>query len=311
MLPQREPVRELARGKWHGLLGKWLDERALRGKHTSCPMCGGKDRFRLDNKDGAGTWICSHCGAGDGFHLLQHLGGFSFSEAAKYVERECGKIQAKEVVQQRSAESVVTDLRRVWGESKRLEHGDPVWRYLETRCGISAAPKGLRFHPALSFFDDQGEETKHPAMVAQVIGADDASLTLHRTYLTEDGRKADLKPPRKLMTPIRKLENVAVRLAASSDGWLGVAEGIETALCAGSMHDFPVWSCISAGLLRTFRPPAGTNLLAIFGDNDESFTGQSAAFELARAVTAMGCEARVYLPDTVGKDWADIYTDRR
>ena len=113
------------------------------------------------------------------------------------------------------------------------------------------------------------------------------------------------------MTPIRKLENAAVRLAPMAGEWLGVAEGIETALCAGSLHDFPVWSCISAGLLRGFRPPAGTKLLAIFGDNDESFTGQAAAFELARAVTAMGCEARVYLPDTMGKDWADIYTEQR
>lgn len=39
-------------------------------KHQPCPMCGGKDRFRCDNKQGKGTWLCSHCGAGDGFQLV-------------------------------------------------------------------------------------------------------------------------------------------------------------------------------------------------------------------------------------------------
>ncbi|MDO4894998.1 primase-helicase zinc-binding domain-containing protein [Moraxella sp.] len=38
--------------------------------HQPCPICGGKDRFRCDDKAGRGTWICNNCGAGDGFELV-------------------------------------------------------------------------------------------------------------------------------------------------------------------------------------------------------------------------------------------------
>jgi putative DNA primase/helicase len=142
-------------------------------------------------------------------------------------------------------------------------------------------------------------------MLAQVLGADDEPVTIHRTYLTDEGQKAAVKSPKKLMTPLRKLENVAVRLRPIEDGWLGVAEGIETAYCADGRYGAPVWACVSAGLLKTFRPPAEVKLLAVYGDNDASYTGQTAAYELARLVRNTGIEVKVLIPETVGTDWAD------
>ena len=60
--------------------GKWIDtifravgiqfDKAPK-QHQPCPVCGGTDRFRCDNKKGDGTWICSNCGAGDGFKLVE------------------------------------------------------------------------------------------------------------------------------------------------------------------------------------------------------------------------------------------------
>ena len=35
-------------------------------------MCGGKDRFRFDNQNGRGTYICNQCGSGDGLELIKH-----------------------------------------------------------------------------------------------------------------------------------------------------------------------------------------------------------------------------------------------
>lgn len=40
-------------------------------KHQPCPLCSGNTRFRCDDKHGTGTWICNHCGAGNGFMLVQ------------------------------------------------------------------------------------------------------------------------------------------------------------------------------------------------------------------------------------------------
>lgn len=39
-------------------------------KHGPCPCCGGKDRFRFDDKDGRVTWFCNQCGNGDGLDLV-------------------------------------------------------------------------------------------------------------------------------------------------------------------------------------------------------------------------------------------------
>jgi putative DNA primase/helicase len=62
-----------------------VPEAMLRNKHGPCPACGGKDRFRFDNKRGRGDYICGQCGAGDGFRLLERVHGWPFSEARKRV----------------------------------------------------------------------------------------------------------------------------------------------------------------------------------------------------------------------------------
>ena len=73
---QREKTADRAVGQWLGILSAiGLPARSLVNKHGPCPMCGGKDRFRFDDKNGRGTWICSQCGAGDGVTLvMQFLG---------------------------------------------------------------------------------------------------------------------------------------------------------------------------------------------------------------------------------------------
>ncbi len=43
--------------------------------HQPCPLCGGNDRFRCDNKNGEGTWICNNCGAGKGYTLVKKYTG--------------------------------------------------------------------------------------------------------------------------------------------------------------------------------------------------------------------------------------------
>lgn len=44
-------------------------------KHQPCPLCGGRDRFRCDDKGGSGSWICNQCGAGNGFSLVRDYTG--------------------------------------------------------------------------------------------------------------------------------------------------------------------------------------------------------------------------------------------
>lgn len=79
-----EEVRDAARGRWVDVLARCgVDTSLLRPRHGPCPGCGGKDRFRFDDRDGDGTFICSQGGggnlAGDGFELLKHVTGKDFS----------------------------------------------------------------------------------------------------------------------------------------------------------------------------------------------------------------------------------------
>lgn len=54
-------------------------------KFGPCPICGGKDRFRFDDKEGRGTWICNQCGAGDGISLVQKVTGKTMREMIPFL----------------------------------------------------------------------------------------------------------------------------------------------------------------------------------------------------------------------------------
>ena len=77
-----QKVKACATGRWKDLLinAFGMDEKTLKGKHTSCPGCGGKDRFRFDDKNGSGSHYCNACGPGDGLSLACKASGRSFSD---------------------------------------------------------------------------------------------------------------------------------------------------------------------------------------------------------------------------------------
>ena len=51
-------------------------------RHGPCPCCGGKDRFRMNDLEGRGTWFCNQCGAGDGLDLVSRFFGCALVAAA-------------------------------------------------------------------------------------------------------------------------------------------------------------------------------------------------------------------------------------
>jgi putative DNA primase/helicase len=291
-------------GRWPGILrALGLGEQFLSKKHGPCPMCQGTDRYRFDDKDGRGTWICSHCGAGDGFELLAGVYGWNFVQAAKEVDRVIGTVQPGPVTKERDEESKLKALRETWKASRPVTKGDPVWTYLNRRLGIDMVPPDLRFHPALRHTDDDGLITTHPAMLALMRYPEGSSASIHRTYLTPDGEKADVAKPKKIMAG-KPLKRASVRLGVAGE-CLGIAEGIETALAASRRFLTPVWAATNAVLLEAWVPPAGVKKVLIAGDNDTSFTGQASAFVLAKRLVRDGYAVEVRIPNMVDKDWAD------
>lgn len=76
-------VLEAARGRWVSVLGRLgVNVGLLRDVHGPCPGCGGRDRFRFDDQNGEGTWLCSQGGkgvaSGNGISLLEHCTGWEW-----------------------------------------------------------------------------------------------------------------------------------------------------------------------------------------------------------------------------------------
>jgi putative DNA primase/helicase len=93
--PQHRPdIPSAARGRWPEILtGLGIDAAHLTNKHGPCPGCGGRDRFRFDDRDSRGTWICGGGGdpaAGDGFDLVAHVLGLDKRESFLLVARYLG-----------------------------------------------------------------------------------------------------------------------------------------------------------------------------------------------------------------------------
>ena len=80
-------VMQAANGQWGHVLSSLGIQMPKKDKHGPCPMCGGKDRFRFDDLEGRGTWICNQCDpkAGDGLQLVINVLGVSPTKAAKQV----------------------------------------------------------------------------------------------------------------------------------------------------------------------------------------------------------------------------------
>lgn len=300
---------ELANGRWPGLLVHFgVDRTLLSGRHTPCPACEGRDRFRFDDKEGRGTFFCSHCGAGDGFKLLNLVKGWSFKQAASEIETVVGTVPANTIKPSMSDAEKVAAYKRIWRQSKTVTVGDPVHQYLVRRVGITNVPASIRFHAELDYRHDDGSKTRHPAMIARVTDNDGKGVAIHRTYLTEGGDKADVPTAKKVIGILPA--SSAIRLF-DAGSCLGVAEGIETALSASLSFDVPVWASVTASGMERWSPPTGSRRVIVFGDNDVSGTGQASAWILAKRLIASGIDVEVKIPPEAGTDWNDFAAQQR
>lgn len=309
------PVRHIAHGRWRDVLpALGIPEHHLTGRHCPCPVCGGTDRFRFDDKRGNGTWICSQCGAGDGVQLVMAVNGWSFAKSAKEVEAVLGGqvvSRPTEVAQVherplRSTEEAIRASWAFWEASADLSEGDPAWRYLRSR-GVPYREDWhrhfLRYHPRANYIE-AGEVEQLPALLAAVSAPNGEGVNILRTYLTRHGRKAPVRAPRKLMAGSFPAGSAA-RLGPVAPV-MGIAEGLETAMSAAILYRLPVWSALNTAGLKRWMPPAETKEVHVFGDNDENHAGQAAAYELADRLKARGLTVRVHLPANAGEDWNDV-----
>lgn len=296
------PLSEKCRNRWPSILPQLgIATSFLTGRQTPCPICGGRDRFRFDDKDGRGTYYCNQCGAGDGVELLKKFHKLDFKRVVAMVEP---LIDTAPVAKKREmdADARLRALRTIWAQSQPVSLENEAGRYLVSRGIEPPFSDALRFVPRLKV---TGESVPYlAAMIAVVRDPAGKAITMHRTYL-QDGVKAQIASPRRMMPgDLPRGSYIALSEPARI---MGIAEGIETAICASRRFNVPCWAVISADNMRGFVPPPECKGLRIFGDNDTKFGGQAAAYDLAHrlATRPNPIDVRVEIPDHIGTDWAD------
>ncbi|MGM1343545.1 TOPRIM and DUF927 domain-containing protein [Morganella morganii] len=297
-------VKLKANGQWQGILSAVGADVPV-NHHTACPACGGKDRFRFDDKDGNGTFICNQCGAGDGLDLVQRVLGVGVTEAAKEVAgiigidirsdhqpaRERTPVSAqqqshKAAQQQKEARDAAEKQKRFTarysGLLSQVQQGESVYLTGKGLTGFTLPllPDGAILIPLVN-------------ATGTVTGAQTIKPDGGKRLLTDSTKKGSYYP-------VNAPENVSEVI---------IAEGLATALtCHVIRPGAMTVAAIDAGNLihvaKDFREQYARATLIIAADNDADNTvntGRDKAEAAARAVNG-----QVTIPTTSG-DWNDVY----
>lgn len=280
-------------GHWPRILPA-LGMKVIKNRHQACPVCGGADRFRFDDKEGRGTWFCNQCGAGDGLKLVEKVFGVSASEAAGKVNAVTGNLApvSPEVVAAADAGTEADRKAAIALAVRLLEKTRPATgnAYL-TRKGFA----GRECLTLTASHKTGGVAYRAGDVVVPLYDGTGALVNLQ--LINAEGLKRTLKggQVKGACHLIDGQKQAGKRL------W--IAEGYATALTVHHLTGETVMVALSsvnllslASLARS-RHPACQIILA--ADRDLNGDGQTKAAAAARA-----CEGIVALPPVFG-DWND------
>lgn len=300
-----------AHGITDALGGRWYGHYGL----AMCPAHDNRRTGSLSLTDGEDGRLLAFCHAGCGFAAIAdalHARGLTEGRSVTYDALAAERARRERERKAREAEKEkVRQAGDIWRRAGPVA-GTLADRYLRARgIALDWTDPGLGLTSALRFSPSCRHGLSRqscPAMIGLVLrGKETAGV--HRTYLAEPGRKAEIDPVKSMLGPVG---GGAVRLAGRPDsaGALVVAEGIETALSLLCMPEAlaalgpepRLWAPLSAPGMAGLVLPERPGLLIIAPDNDPA--GLAAADTLATRAAALGWQARLAVPPR--GDWNDI-----
>ncbi len=302
-------VAAAAIGHWPDLLAAVGIDTPRRGKHGPCPTCGGKDRFRLDDKGGRGTWICNQCGAGDGLMLVGLVTSKPIKEAAELIAPLVGL----------SAGGLDA------AERERIHQQQ------QTRAGQERKQVELRRHKAArraAAIMQDSEQAHAPYLARKSLGV--CLCAVNRILIRDAGENF---PPASLIVPLYNEANELVNVQLIREdgtkrylaggqkaeayhridggGLVAVTEGYATGLSVYLATGATVYCAMDGGNLlnvaKIARRQHPTAEIIVCGDHDLDEAGQRN--EITQRQTeeaAIAVEAVVALPPIPG-DWNDYH----
>lgn len=285
-------------GHWPNILPA-LGVKVIKNRHQPCPVCGGSDRFRFDDKEGRGTWFCNQCGAGDGLKLVERVFDVSASEAAQKVNTVTGNLPpvAPEVIAAAEAGAEADRKAAAALAIRLMEKTRPATGNAYLTC------KGFpdRECPVLTVMHKTGGVTFRTGDVVAPL-YDDAGTLVNVQLINADGLKRTLKGGAVKGT----CHIIEGQKQAGKRLW--IAEGYATALTVHHLTGETVMVALSsvnllslASLARQKHPACQIVLAA---DRDLNGDGQTKA-----AAAADACEGVVALPPVFG-DWNDAFVQK-
>lgn len=293
-----------ARGHWPDVLERLGIKVPIRKQHGPCPICGGKDRFRFDDKEERGTWICNQCGAGDGLALVSKVTGKTIKEAAELVaplvdlsmkglvpaererihQQQRAEAECERVAQQRQKAAC-----RATSIMANCEQGQSPYLAQKALLGL-AVPLTRHIFPMGKLIFQPG------ALVVPLW--DEAGTLVNVQLIDPQGVKRYLAGGQKAGT-FHRIEGGDLIVVVE-----GYATGLSVHLATGATV-YCAMDCsnlaVVAAIARRQHPKAQ---ILLCGDNDAHTQGNPGKTKAEQAATAV--DGQVSLPPAAG-DWNDYH----
>jgi putative DNA primase/helicase len=308
-----QPVTDIikaANGHWSQVFASLGINTPKHGKHGPCPVCGGKDRFRFDDKEGRGTWFCNQCDtqAGDGLTLVAKVSNLSIYDAANQVAgtigHKLGQLPPQVLTQNKGkpedlilkeSEKKLKEASRTAEKAKQL--------YQQTEFGES------------TYLSSKGISAKAPLLI------DGNRISIAGTCFSKGDIFLPVFNAQKEIITAQLINGSGVKrflpLGIKAGGYhriegnnelIAVAEGYATALSINLAIQSTTYIAFDGGNLKAIAILAQKNhpsaTIIICGDNDASKPkniGKTKAIEAANIINA-----KAIVPDLDG-DWNDLH----
>jgi CHC2 zinc finger/Toprim domain len=285
---------------------RWVVARAYQTSRTAevfCAQVPGYGAFGLD--DDLLTGNCFGCGAhGSVIDFVMRTRGLDFPQAVEAILGSTPRAPQtrSQKVTRAPAERPddVAAARAIWAAAS-AEHRPHVELYFRSRYLRRAVPPTIRQHPGL-FCTERRREI--PALVAAFKDSAGIVSAVQRIWLEDRYDPTNTKGSRvdgAAKKTRGEMRDGCVRLGPAGP-YMGIAEGVETALCAMEIYRIPVWATCGVARLPTVWIPDGVQGLTIFADRGAA--GEEWA-EKAAAAHGRRRPTRIKFPRDDHGDFAD------